>query len=257
MAKKSQKGKKRVTSKKKTAPKTTKKTTKKTTTNRTSASKKTTIKTKKRSLVPAIIAVWVVAILFAVPMIFKSNTIIKDATTKKEYDVEQIGNYVTLIGDSISHQSQKELREALPGVDLEAVGGIRFYEHSKYFGDGGYVRLKRHAMRDVVAYLLGSNGGVTQEWIDEVYNYVGTKRKLIFMTVYRGGRYNDTLKWNELITEFAENHDNVYLMDWFSENVDDVEKYLINDRLHPNQAGREHFAAMVRQTVLKALDLNE
>ena len=247
MTKKSQKSKKRVASKKKTISKTTKKTTKNT-------SRKTTAKTKKRCFAPAIIAVWVVAIIFALPVMFKSNSIIKDTVAKKEYDTEQIGNYVTLIGDSISYQSQQELREALPGVDLEAVGGIRFYEHCKY-GDGGFVRLKRHAMRDVVAYLLGSNAGVTQEWLDEVYDYVGTKRKLIFMTIYRGGRYDDTLEWNSLITDFATSHDSVYLMDWFAENDGDVEKYLISDRLHPNQAGREHFAAMVRQTVLKALDL--
>lgn len=220
------------------------------------AVKKTAPRTNKHSFTPATIAVWLLAVLFVLPMIFKSNSIIQDTVAKNKYDVEQIGNYVTLIGDSISHQSQQELREALPGVDIEAVGGIYFYDYSK-FGDGGFVRLKKHAMRDVVAFLLGSNEGVTREWLDELYEYVGTNRKLILMTIYRGDRFNDAQGWNALIADFAQNHENVYLMDWFSENVNNVDKYLIFDHLHPNQAGREHFAHMVRRTVLKALDLTK
>ena len=77
------------------------------------------------------------------------------------------------------------------------------------------------------------------------------------MTIYRGSRYDDTLEWNSLITDFAADHKNVYVVDWFAENNGDEEKYLISDRLHPNQAGRERFAEVVKQTVLKALDLAE
>lgn len=210
----------------------------------------------KKSQNCKIVAVWIIAIVFVMPMFFKTNSIIRDVAAKKEYHIEQIGNYVTLIGDSISEQSQAELRDILPGVDLEAVGGIRFYDRNE-FGDGGYARLKKHAMRDLVAFLLGSNGGVTEEQLEEVYNYVGPKRKLILMTVYRGNMYDKTLIWNDRITNFAKRHDNIYLMDWFSENVNDEKKYLIRDRLHPNEMGRKHFAEMVRKTAIKALDLTK
>ena len=185
------------------------------------------------------------------------NAIVKDTRYQNTYDAEAIGKYVTLIGDSISYMSQEELRETLPGVDLEAVGGIQFANYSDWAGESGMARIKKHALREVVVFLLGSNEGVTEAELDAFYRYVGEDHKIVLMTIYRGNRLADTLRWNEAIKQFASSHDNVYLMDWYSENAADPTVHLMSDKLHPIESGQQRFAELVRQSILQALDISE
>ena len=209
-----------------------------------------------RSIIP-IVAVFFVSIYLALSFGLSVNAIVKTTKYQTTYNVEQVGKYVTLIGDSISYMSQEELRDALPGVDLEAVGGIQFANYSEWAGESGMVRIKKHALREVVVFLLGSNEGVTTEELKAFYDYVGEGHKIVLMTIYRGHRPDDMARWNDNIKSFAAEHENVYLMDWYSENADNPSRYLLQDMLHPVESGQLRFAELVRQSVLQALDISE
>ena len=209
-----------------------------------------------RSIIP-IVAVFFVSIYLALSFGLSVNAIVKTAKYQTTYNAERVGKYVTLIGDSISYMSQEELRDALPGVDLEAVGGIQFARYSEWAGESGMVRIKKHALREVVVFLLGSNEGVTTEELKAFYDYVGEGHKIVLMTIYRGHRPDDMARWNDNIKSFAAEHENVYLMDWYSENADNPSRYLLQDMLHPVESGQLRFAELVRQSVLQALDISE
>ena len=208
-----------------------------------------------RSIIP-IVAVFFVSIYLALSFGLSVNAIVKTTKYQTTYNVEQVGKYVTLIGDSISYMSQEELGDALPGVDLEAVGGIQFANYSEWAGESGMVRIKKHALREVVVFLLGSNEGVTTEELKAFYDYVGEGHKIVLMTIYRGHRPDDMARWNDNIKSFAAEHENVYLMDWYSENADNPSRYLLQDMLHPVKSGELRFAELVRQSVSQALDIS-
>lgn len=209
-----------------------------------------------RSIIP-IVAVFFVSIYLALSFGLSVNAIVKTTKYQTTYNVEQVGKYVTLIGDSISYMSQEELRDALPGVDLEAVGGIQFANYSEWAGESGMVRIKKHALREVVVFLLGSNEGVTTEELKAFYDYVGEGHKIVLMTIYRGHRPDDMARWNDNIKRFVAEHENIYLMDWYGENADNPSRYLLQDMLHPVESGQLRFAELVRQSVLQALDISE
>lgn len=202
------------------------------------------------------IAVFLISIYLALSFGLSVNAFVKMTEYQTTYNAEQLGKYVTLIGDSISYMSQEELRDALPGVDLEAVGGIQFANYSDWAGESGMVRIKKHALREVVVFLLGSNEGVTTEELKAFYDYVGEGHKIVLMTIYRGHRPDDMARWNDNIKRFVAEHENVYLMDWYSENADNPSRYLLQDMLHPVKSGQLRFAELVRQSVLQALDIS-
>ena len=197
---------------------------------------------------------WFIAVFFVLFSGIYLFSACKDKTIKK-YDANQLGRYVTLIGDSISVYAANELKRALPGVDFEAKSGIKFSAYRRGFGEGGMTRLKQHAMRDVVVFLLGTNGGITDEEINELYTYVGPKHKIILMTTYRDNI--DLADWNASIYKAQRERKNTYLLDWSMINYGDPDRYLIPDHVHPNQEGCVYLAEQVRKLVLEALEINE
>ena len=92
-------------------------------------SEKTNDAAPKRTIVP-IIAVFIISIYLALSFGLSVNAIVKTTKYQTTYNAEQVGKYVTLIGDSISYMSQEELRDALPGVDLEVKGGMQFARYT-------------------------------------------------------------------------------------------------------------------------------
>ena len=76
------------------------------------------------------------------------------------------------------------------------------------------------------------------------------------MTTYVGQILDSSITWNTTILDFAQKHDNIIILDWYSANADDPDRYLFRDRLHPNLTGRQIFAQMVKDAVLESLDLN-
>ena len=211
---------------------------------------------RKGGYTAAVFAIWLFFISLALLAGFNLASTIKGAPAQRSYDAGNVGEYVTLIGDSISHQSREEISQALPGVDFEAVSGIQFDGYRQPFGEGGLTRLKKHTLRDVVVFLLGSNNGVNAQQLTELYDYVGPNRKLVLMTTYVGQILDSSITWNTTILDFAQKHDNIIILDWYSANADDPDRYLFRDRLHPNLTGRQIFAQMVKDAVLESLDLN-
>ncbi len=199
--------------------------------------------------------VWLAGVLVVMLFSFMLLSIVSDKKVNYKYDTDNIGRHVTLIGDSISSMSKDEILEELPGIDFEAVRGIKFSEYREGVGEGGLTRLKRHAMRDVIVFLLGSNGGVNSSELNDLIDYVGPKRKIILMTTYR--ETADMQKWNQRVYKYFNSEDNIYLIDWYIINLGNADRYLLNDRVHPNKEGRAYFAKMIKQTVLEALELSE
>jgi len=203
------------------------------------------------------VACFAFSIFLASSIGMTTNAIVKYTEYQSKYDQNRLGKYVTLIGDSISWLSRNELSEALPGVDMEVKSGIQFSGFRKGAGEGGMERLRKHPLRDVIVYLLGSNNGVDKYQLENLRNYVGDKRKIVLMTIYFGDRLYESEIWNETIKDFVAKHDNIYFVDWYAENVDNPRLYLTDDLLHPVESGRAHFAKLVRQETLKALGLVE
>ncbi len=211
---------------------------------------------EKRSNLSVVSAlIWLAAIFLLTAFGLRLFTAAGEEKTIHQYSKENIGQYVTLIGDSISKASIAELEEALPGADIEAVNGITFSEYRDGVGDGGFARLQRHAMRKVVAFLLGTNGGATNLEVSDLVSYVGPERELILMTSYR--ETADMSAWNAPIYLYENKSDNVHVLDWYIVNVGDPDRLLKADHVHPNEEGRQYFAKMVRHLVLDALELSD
>ena len=135
------------------------------------------------------------------------------------------------------------------------MNGIAFSKYRDGIGEGGFARLKKHAMRKVVVFLLGTNGGVTNLEVSDLVSYVGPEREIILMTSYR--ETADMAAWNAPIYLYDNKYDNVHVLDWNIVNTGDPDRLLKPDHVHPNAEGRQYFAHMVRKLVLEALELSD
>jgi hypothetical protein len=145
------------------------------------------------------------------------------------------GKNVTWIGDSYSvgaEYNEHLITKKLPGVDLGKYDDTTnppadsYIKGSKLFADGkndvnsdnptGLALLKKitkeDKLRPYLVFALGTNGGVTEGYIDELINLAGANTKIVLTTIYTtAANYDST---NEAIKKAAKNYNNISVADW-------------------------------------------
>lgn len=166
------------------------------------------------------------------------------------------GNKVTLVGDSISVHAKKELQEAMPGIDIDAISGSMWSGTWRADKPDGLSRLKGKGdkIRSVVVFALGTNDDdVTEQDFKDLMGIVGTKRKVVLMNFYnRTDSGKNSAKFNEKnehLKKYAARYSNIVIADWLGPASKDPKKYMM-DPLHPtDDIGCKLFAKIIAQAV--------
>ena len=172
--------------------------------------------------------------------------------------VETTGKGVLIIGDSITVYSKKEVEKYLPDAEIDAISGTWFSKDTKA-GEGGMSRLADKDLGDIVVFAMGTNGGVTEEEVEQLVKAVDG-RPVVLMTIYRPIAGDDAPDENAhflvgdsnaAIWKMANLYPNVHVMDWREvvTQADDEQDVLLADRLHPNENGTELFAKLMQNVI--------
>ena len=186
---------------------------------------------------------------------------------------------ITLVGDSISVFSEGELMKKFPGSFLNKVGsrhskGGESKCHSSGDTDGldvlkkivagsgtiidqhqnsekcETVQVDSSSLKENVVWAMGTNlGGANESTLNSVLDMIGN-RKLFLVTPFNDGTYkSETDAAAELYRNFANSHDNVYIVDWNKEVRDNVSTYIRSDSVHPTDDGTVLFAKLIYEAV--------
>ena len=198
-----------------------------------------------------------------------------------EIDLATMTSDITLIGDSISVFSESELMKKFPNSFLNKVGSRHSTSGGMCSGDVGGLTvldkvvngsgtiLNQHqgrnncesvtvdssALKENVVWALGTNmNGANESTLDSVLNKIDG-RKLFLVTPFNNGAYKaETDAIAELYRNYANSHDNVYVVDWNKEVRDNVSTYILGDNVHPTTAGTELFAKLIAEAVSGSKD---
>ena len=145
------------------------------------------------------------------------------------------------IGDSIMELCVKELYEMFPNGYFDAATN-RFEKHA-----AAILRdlKEKDMLGDVVVFNLGTNGNGQSTFRDEMLEIIGD-RKVFWLNATRP----DNSSYNDNLIEYANKHDNFYIIDWIS-YVDGHPEYLIYDNVHPSIKGRPIYAKAIYEGILK------
>lgn len=183
----------------------------------------------------------------------------ESSMSEEDSNINVNGSKVTMIGDSITVHSQNELKDTIKGIDIDAKSGTYFETDSSY-GKGGINRLKAKGsgMRDIVVFAMGTNGGVTQDMVDNLIKVTGEKRKVVLMTEYiddgSGKATNQTQKRNAEVKKAAARYENIVIADWYNAVKSTPSKYIdMSDscHCHPTAEGRKLFARTIAKGITK------
>lgn len=149
------------------------------------------------------------------------------------------GSDVTIIGDSITQGSEKQIGNMLPGADLN-------YEIGRTFTTGISIA-KNMNLRDKVVFALGTNSPIlSPSQIQEAIDAIGSDREIYFVTNYGKADYSNN---NTFLKAAARDNSNVHIIDWAGAVSADPSKYLASDSIHPSASGQKLFADLIYQAV--------
>lgn len=207
-----------------------------------------------------------------------------------DVNLASVTTEVTLIGDSISVFSESELMKKFPNSFLNKVGSRHSTSGGACSGDEGGLSILRKivqgsgtilnqhqgktscesvnvdssALKENVVWALGTNSnGADEKTLNSVLELVG-KRKLFLVAPFNNSsqylpnshktykEYTDEIA--EMYRNFADSHDNVYLIDWNKEVRDNVSTYILSDNVHPTTVGTELFAKLIAEAVSGSKD---
>jgi peptidoglycan/LPS O-acetylase OafA/YrhL len=152
------------------------------------------------------------------------------------------GESVTAVGDSVMLAAAPELREAFPGIAIDA-------RVSRQLSAGPDVvrALGEPSRRNQVLLIgLGTNGVGGRQDLERIVREAG-HRTVVLLTVHGSLAWKDQV--NTAIRQTAAAHPNVLLADW-DRAVQGKDDLLADDGIHPGPAG----GALYAKTVAQALD---
>ena len=188
---------------------------------------------------------------------------------------------ITLIGDSISVMAEQELKSKFPSGYLTMVGSRHPTSGGACAGDKGGLEILQklasgsgtiltqqynksscdsleidgNSLKKNVVWELGTNTtGATKETMEEVVELVGGDRKLFLVTPYNGdSRYKANAESiANMYREIAEEHDNVYIVDWANAVKDSENTYVYKESyatVHPTDEGKELLAKLIDEAI--------
>ena len=188
---------------------------------------------------------------------------------------------ITLIGDSIAVMAEEELQEKFPDAFFTMVGSRHSTSGGACSGDKGgleilqklsdgsgtiltqhhdknncdEVTIDKNSLKDNVVWELGTNrNGANKETIEKVIEIIGGDRKLFLVTPYNGDSRakTETEAIAQTYHDIAEEHDNVYIVDWANAVKDSGYTYVYAEpdmTVHPTDEGKELLAKLIDEAV--------
>lgn len=169
-------------------------------------------------------------------------------------DIEDYRRYrhvpVTMIGDSVSVIASYYTDPYLPELDLHAKSCRQMGELSEI-----YQQVKEdRGIGEVLVVALGTNGDPVPEELERVRQDLKGKPMLLVTIVlpYQG---QETAR-NKLIRDYAEKHDDVWLVEW-NEAAKYTPEFFQEDAIHPSEAGCKAFCHLICAKLCEVLRLYE
>ncbi len=147
-----------------------------------------------------------------------------------------------LIGDSLASMSYHTLYTYMPNFEYDS-------EHSRQMKDA-YKSFKKYKKSDFGEYLilsLGTNGSIFHKDINKINDALKSNQKIILLSIVLPYKDEEESR-NNHIREYAQKHDNVYLVDWYQAAKNRPEIFF-DDKIHPDEDG----AKVLGQIIIKKI----
>ncbi len=155
------------------------------------------------------------------------------------------GNDITVIGDSVTLASAPALLETFPGIIVDGEVSRSVYA----FTNAANELAAQGQLHDTVVISLGTNGVFPRQTADEMLDYLGPDRKVVFVTAYGPPRASWIPTANDTMRAMAKDHaDQVRIADWHAV-VSAHPEVLASDQIHPTAAGGKLYAAEVERAI--------
>ncbi len=146
-----------------------------------------------------------------------------------------------VVGDSVALGAQPCLTEY--GFEVDAVQSRSFKA-----GFAALQGISRSSLPETVVIHLGTNGPFNASQFDDVMEYVGSQRHVVWVTIALPDRdlYSFESSLNDMIKEQAKDYPNVAIADW-NQASDGQPAWFAKDLIHINSAGCQAFADVVNK----------
>lgn len=153
---------------------------------------------------------------------------------------------ISFFGDSTLQATAANLQEVFPKALFDGQQGRQLSQSQdslRAFVDSGKAL-------DTVVLMLGTNGGFSTEQINGLIETLGN-REVVLVTTHAPRSWQNEV--NERLTEAANSHANVVLVDW-NAAVSGHDDWLYDDHIHPNPNGSHEFALYLARQLTALLD---
>lgn len=153
---------------------------------------------------------------------------------------------ITFYGDSVLLASQEPLLTIFPKATINGKVGRQLYQSIddvKWLAD-------QQKLGDVVVFLLGTNGGFSDDQLDQLIKNVG-KRPVFLVNVSEDRSWESEV--NHSLYKASKRYKNVYLVNWKKIATEHPE-YFREDLVHPTEEGSKKLAIEIAKQITQVLD---
>lgn len=153
----------------------------------------------------------------------------------------------TFIGDSILLSSADALTSVFPNALIDGAVGRQLYNSMSLVNN-----LKKDGkLSNLSVVVLGTNGGFSDEQLEEFIEAFGKDKKIVFLTTLVPRPWQDEV--NKSLKEAAKSHSNVYLLDWY-EYAKSHDDWHAPDGVHFNENGGRAMANFIANGLYDLFD---
>ncbi|NLM21171.1 MAG: acetyltransferase [Peptococcaceae bacterium] len=154
----------------------------------------------------------------------------------------ELGQKVTVIGDSVMVGTEAGLKELLPGILVDAEVGRQMYQAPEVIQ-----RLSSQGqLREYVVVELGTNGPFTDEQLKKVLDLLGPDKRIILVNTRVPRPWEGQV--NQTLAKIVVDYPNAKLVDWYAASSGHDE-YFYNDGVHLNPDGTKAYASLIAQAI--------
>lgn len=165
-----------------------------------------------------------------------------DKTSTNNKDIQDC-NGITLIGDSISLDTEPYFKKLLPGIVVDGKVGRQLYQAQDVVN-----QLKANGeLGKKVIIELGTNGSFTEKQLTDLIKSLGSTKQIILVNV-RVPRPWERLV-NDTLAKVASKYPHVTLVDWYKASAGH-NSFFSPDAVHLEPSGAEFYADLVAKSIM-------
>lgn len=162
------------------------------------------------------------------------------------YQEETVGTLnlnLDAIGDSVMLGAAQLLKETFPNAYVDAAVNRAYYPLLQIVSE----RYEKKILGDPVVIGIGTNGPLSVKVCHQVLDLC-KDRHVFWITTTNNTQFDNT----DTILSFAQDYDNVTIIDWDAYSKDHPE-YFYRDGIHLPPAGREAYVRLIKDTITQTL----